>query len=79
MQPLLEAAREAEVSATSVIEEGTPAGVILKVARRFEAALIVLTPREHGAWARLLFGPGTAEQVAREAECHLMVVRPGSR
>ena len=68
-------AKQAGVTATCVVEEGTPVGAILKVARRYEADLIILAPREHGAWARLLFGPSTAERVTREAESHVMVLR----
>ena len=50
-------------------------GAILKVARRYEADLIILVSRERGAWARLLFGPSTAERVTREAESPVMVLR----
>jgi nucleotide-binding universal stress UspA family protein len=75
MKPAMSLAKQAGVAATCVVEEGTPAGAILKVARRYEADLIILAPREHGAWARLFFGPTTAETVTREAESHVMVLR----
>jgi nucleotide-binding universal stress UspA family protein len=75
MDPAMNLAKQAGVTATCVVEEGTPVGAILKVARRFAADLIILAPREHGAWARLLFGPSTAERVTREAESHVMVLR----
>jgi nucleotide-binding universal stress UspA family protein len=75
MEPAMSLANQAGVAATCVVEEGTPAGTILKVARRYEADLIILAPREHGAWARLFFGPTTAETVTREAESHVMVLR----
>jgi nucleotide-binding universal stress UspA family protein len=75
MEPIMNLARKAGVTATCVIEEGTPAGVTLKAARRHAASLIVLTDRKHGMWARLLFGPTTTEQVTCEADCHVMVVR----
>jgi nucleotide-binding universal stress UspA family protein len=74
MAPALNLAKEAGLTATSIVEEGTPAGVILKVARRFAANLIVLTAQERSAWARLLFGPTITEQVIRAAGCHVMVV-----
>jgi nucleotide-binding universal stress UspA family protein len=76
MEPAMNLAKQGGVAATCVVEEGTPAGAILKVARRYEADLIILAPREHGAWARLFLGPTTAETVTREAESHLMVLRP---
>jgi len=75
MEPAMNLAKEAGVAATCVVEEGTPAGVILTVARRYEADLIILAPREHGAWARLFLGPTTAERVARDAESHVIVLR----
>jgi nucleotide-binding universal stress UspA family protein len=79
LESTINSAKEAGVNTTCVIEEGTPAGVTLKVARRHAASLIVLTEREHGMWARLLFGRTTTEQVAREADCHVMVIRPDSK
>ena len=75
MESAMNLAKQAGVAATSVVEEGTPAGAILKVARRYVADLIILAPREHGAWARLFLGPSTAERVTREAESHVMVLR----
>jgi nucleotide-binding universal stress UspA family protein len=75
MEPAMNLAKQAGVAATCVVEEGTPAGVILKVARRYEADLIILAPRERGDWARLFRGPTTAERVAREAESHVIVLR----
>lgn len=78
MRAVRQLAEEANIAATSVIEEGTPATVIIRTARRAEADLIVLTQREHSPWARLLFGPTTGEQVMRAAECHVVVVRADS-
>jgi nucleotide-binding universal stress UspA family protein len=75
MRPFIDLAQEAGVAATCAIEEGTPTGVILKVARRYAAALIILTSRDHSAWARLLFGPTITDQVIRQAACHVIVVR----
>ena len=75
MKPALEIAREAGVTATCEIEEGTPTGVILKVARKWGVDLTVLTAQKQGIWSRLLFGPRTTEQVLEEAECHVMVLR----
>jgi len=78
IQPFLTFAQQKDASATCVIEEGTAATVILKVARRYGAVLIVLAPQPHGNWARVLFGPTTSEQIIEEAECHVMVVRANS-
>jgi nucleotide-binding universal stress UspA family protein len=75
MEPAINLAKQAGVAATCVVEEGTPAGAILKVARRYEADLIILAPREHGTWARLFFGSSTTERVTSEAESHVMVLR----
>jgi nucleotide-binding universal stress UspA family protein len=74
-QPVLKLAEQVGVSADCVIEEGTPAAIILKVARQYSASLIVLTSRDHSAWARLLFGPDTTEQVTRKANCQVLVMR----
>jgi len=75
MNPVLKMATEAGVAATCEIEEGTPTGVILKVAKRRNADLIVLTAVRHGIWTRLLFGSTTTEEVIDQAECHVMVLR----
>jgi nucleotide-binding universal stress UspA family protein len=78
MEPAMNLAKQLGVAATCVVEEGTPAVAILKVARRYEADLIILAPREHGAWARLFLGLSMTEQVTREAESHVMVLREAS-
>ena len=78
MEPAMSLAKQLGIAATCVVEEGTPAVAILKVARRYEADLIILAPREHGAWARLFLGLSTAEQVTREAESHVMVLHEAS-
>jgi nucleotide-binding universal stress UspA family protein len=75
MEPAMNLAKQAGIAASCVVEEGSPARAILDVARRYKADLIILAPREHGPWARLLFGPTTAERVTREAESHVMVLR----
>jgi nucleotide-binding universal stress UspA family protein len=75
MNPVLKMAMEADVAASCEIEEGTPAGVILKVARGRNADLIVLTAGRRGIWSRLLFGSTTTEEVIDQAECHVMVLR----
>jgi len=75
MEPFMKSAREANVPASCLIEKGTLAGVTLHVARRYQAALIVLASRPRGIWSRLIFGPTAAEQIAREADGHVMVVR----
>jgi len=81
MEPAIKLAKDAGVVPACEIEEGTPAGVILRVAKRCAASLIVLADVEQWTWARLLFGPTITEQVTRAADCHVMVVRtsPGSR
>jgi nucleotide-binding universal stress UspA family protein len=75
MSPVLKMATEAGVAATCEIHEGTPTGVILKVAHRRDADLIVLTAERQGIWSRLLFGSHTTEEVIDKAECHVMVLR----
>ena len=75
MSPVLRMATKAGVAATCEIEEGTPTGVILKVAQRQDADLIVLTAERQGIWSRLLFGSHTTEEVIDQAECHVMVLR----
>jgi nucleotide-binding universal stress UspA family protein len=75
MEPALTLVNEAGLPAECVIEEGSPAQAILKVARRFDADLIILAPREHGPWARVFFGPSTADRVMRQAESHVMILR----
>jgi nucleotide-binding universal stress UspA family protein len=75
MEPAMNLAKQAGVAAIYVVEEGIPARAILRVARRYEADLIILAPREHGPWARLVFGPTTTDKVTREAESHVMVLR----
>ena len=75
MEPTMNLAKEAGVKVECVIEEGAPAQVILNLARRYDADLIILAPREHGPWARAFFGPSTAERVTQEAEGHVIVLR----
>jgi nucleotide-binding universal stress UspA family protein len=79
MAQFLEVAEQAGVKAKCVVEVGTPVGVILKMANRYAANLIVLASREHSPLARLLFGRTIAEQVTREADCHVMLVRGDQR
>jgi nucleotide-binding universal stress UspA family protein len=75
IKPFMTLAQEAGLRATCVVEDGTPAGVIIRVARRHRAELIVLTSREPGVWGRLFFGPTVAEQVSRSTDCHVMIAR----
>ena len=70
MEPMVDFAKKAGVDAFCEIGEGTPAGVILKMAKKHAARLIILSEQARGAWARLLLGPTIGEQVAREADCH---------
>jgi nucleotide-binding universal stress UspA family protein len=75
MEPAMNLAKQAGVAATCVVEEGSTARAILNVARRYEADLIILASREHGAWARLFLGPSTTDRVTREADSYVMVLR----
>jgi nucleotide-binding universal stress UspA family protein len=75
MKAVLEMGKEKGLTATGEIEEGTPADVIVKVARRWDADLLVLTTRKQGIWSRLFFGRRTTERVLEEAECHAVVLR----
>ena len=75
LAPFRQLAEQAGVKAECLVEEGTPTGVILKLARTRGVRLIVLSSREHSAWARVLFGKTIAEQVAEEADCDVMLVR----
>jgi nucleotide-binding universal stress UspA family protein len=76
LQELAQAAAAAGVTASKVIEQRTPAETILRLSRRFEASLIILVPQQRNRWSRLFRGPSTTERVTREAECHVMLVRP---
>jgi len=75
MEPALKLANEAGVTVASVIEDGSPAQAILRVAQRLDADLIILAPREHGRWSRLFSGPTTVERILRDAESHVMILR----
>ena len=75
MGPVLKMATEAGVAATCEIEEGTPTGVTLKVAKARNADLIVLSAQRQGIWSRLVFGSCTTDEVIDQAECHVMVLR----
>ena len=79
MRPALELAKQARVTAHFEIHEGTPTGVILKVARTWGADLMILTAEKQGIWSRLFFGPRTTEQLLDQAECHVMVLRSSPR
>ena len=76
IQPAMKLFEEAGLSATCGIEEGTPAGVILKVARRYAADLIVLTLPKRSRWSRWLSGPSDAEQVNQQADCEVTIAPP---
>jgi len=62
------------VSAACIVEQGSPAAVIAKVAERCQAELIVMTRQPRG-WLARLFGSRTAERVIREAKCPVMVLQ----
>jgi nucleotide-binding universal stress UspA family protein len=71
--PIMVWAREAGVNAACVVEEGTPAAVIAKAAKRWKARAIILATTKRGRWARL-FGNRITEKVIREAKCLVMVL-----
>jgi nucleotide-binding universal stress UspA family protein len=58
--------------------EGDPAAAILKVAREINCDMIVVGTHGRGRLGRLLMG-SVAEQVARNATCAVLVVKPTQR
>ena len=70
-------AQKAGVSAICAVEEGEPASVIVRAARRWEADLIVLTASGRGGFARL-FRRSTTERVIQQAGCPVFVLRDGA-
>ncbi|MDB6017354.1 MAG: UspA protein [Pedosphaera sp.] len=73
-EPILICAQEKGVPAICAVEEGTPAAVITRVARRWEAELIVMTARNRQGWIACLFGGRIVEKVIRGAKCPVMVL-----
>src|SRR5581483_11652181 len=73
MTGIVSRAREASVDASSVIQEGKPAGVIVDAARQCHADLIVLAHHQHRGLNRM-FRQRTAEQVVRQANCPVLVL-----
>lgn len=72
-RPIMVWAREAGVNVTCVVEEGTPAAVIAKAAKRWKARVIILATTKPGSLARM-FVNRTTEKVIREAKCPVMVL-----
>lgn len=70
---LVNRAYDRNVRAAGVIEEGKPAGVIVELAKRFRAELVVLAHRKRNGLARW-FRRRTAEKVLREAHCPVLVL-----
>ncbi|MHC4822024.1 MAG: universal stress protein [Planctomycetota bacterium] len=54
---------------------GLPPEEIVKAATDWKADLLLLTRRRRGGLAHLLYGE-TADQVVREAPCHVLVLKP---
>jgi nucleotide-binding universal stress UspA family protein len=71
--PIMVRAREAGVNVTCVVEEGVPAAVIAKAAKRWKARAIILATTKRGRLARL-FGNRITEKVIRGANCPVMVL-----
>jgi len=75
-EPIMIAAQQAGVPAICLIEEGKPAEVITRMARRWNADLIVLTTRLRGGLMRFL-RRRTAEQIMRKAPCPVVALQAG--
>lgn len=73
-EPLMLQAREAGVAAICTVEEGEPANVIARAARRWEVDLIVLAERERNRFARW-FRRGITERVIQQVKCPVFVLR----
>lgn len=70
---LVRRAHGRNVQAAGLVEEGKPAGVIVELAKRFRAELVVLAHRKRSGLARW-FRRKTAEKVMREAHCPVLVL-----
>ena len=72
-EPIMTRGQAAGVAVTCAVEEGAPAAVIAKAARRWHAQAIVLAPSKSGLVKRL-FGRHTVEKVLHEAECPVVIL-----
>lgn len=70
--------RKAEIPHRSVVEAGSPSDVIMRVADREKADLIVVGSRGRGGFAGLLLG-SVSQQVAHYARQPVVVVPPKAR
>ena len=75
MEGIMAESQRQGVPAISVIEEGAPATVVARAAKRWKIDLIVMTSQKRSRWARL-FGQKIVEKVTRGAECPVMVIHP---
>jgi nucleotide-binding universal stress UspA family protein len=75
MQGIMAQAHCQGVPAISVIEQGAPASVIARAARRWKIDLIVMVSQKRSRWARF-FGQKIVEKVTRDAGCPVMVIHP---
>jgi nucleotide-binding universal stress UspA family protein len=73
MEQTMVRAREAGVPVISVIEEGAPAKVIVRVAGRWKTDLIVLAAEKRRKWSRF-FGQHIREKLQRGASCPIVVL-----
>jgi nucleotide-binding universal stress UspA family protein len=73
-EPIMLRAQGCGVPVTCAVEEGAPAEVVIKAARRWQAqAIIMAAPRTSGFLKRL-FGGHTVDRVIRDAECPVIVL-----
>jgi nucleotide-binding universal stress UspA family protein len=77
-EPILARTREAGVTAVCAVEEGAPASVVTRTAKRWGAAVVIMGDARQGVLGRW-FGPKTVEKVAREVECPVLVLRTDAR
>jgi nucleotide-binding universal stress UspA family protein len=70
--------RKAELPHRSIVEAGNPSDVIMRVADREHADLIVLGSRGRGGFKGLLLG-GVSQQVTHYAQQPVVVVPPKAR
>ena len=72
-EPLMTHAQASDVLVTCAVEEGAPASVITRAARRWQAQIIVMAAPRPGFFKRL-FGSRIVEKVVRDAECPVIIL-----
>ena len=73
-EPIMMRAQSYGVPVTCAVEEGAPAEVVIKAARRWHAQAIIMAAPKTGGFLKWLFGGRTLEQVIRDAECPVIVL-----